>query len=37
MNKTVVTVKLDNTQAVSAVAKKALQKALEWIGLEAER
>ena len=36
MGKTVVTVKLDNTKEVSAMAKEALSRALEWIGLEAE-
>lgn len=36
MAKTVVTVKLDNTKEVSALAKEALNRALEWISLEAE-
>lgn len=37
MAKTVVTVTLDNTKEVSALAKEALSRALEWIGFEAER
>lgn len=36
MSKTVVEIKLDNTKQVISLTQGALEKALEWIGFEAE-